>query len=202
MEKVYKHKKTGETITYKDGVIKAGNCVIETGVEPSSEFWNEILFITEDGVEMFEGGVYYVPQRKDNKYDGFLSIIAVSGTAYDSETKRFASKQKALEFIEYFNRESVFTTFDGVELFGGEQALLVTDNFLQGVLLNFSPEDFKNTKGKIFAEKENLEEFILMNKPLLSLNDLLSVWGNADDFDAYTYSPMFQNFKNLAKTKL
>ena len=202
MEKTYRHRKSGELAYYKDGIFKQGNCSVEIGVEPSSEFWNQILFITDDGVEMFEGGVYYVPQRKDKKYDGFLSIIAVSGMVYNSETKRFASKQKALEFIEEFNRESVFTTYDGVELFGGEEALLVTDNFLQGVLLNFPPEDFKNTKGKIFAKKENLEEYILMNKPVLSLNDLLSVWGNDDNFDAYTYSPMFQNFKNLAKTKL
>ena len=129
MEKVFKHRKSGELAYYKDGIIKVGNCSVEIGVEPSSEFWNQILFITEDGVEIFEGGVYYVPQRKDKKYDGFLSIIAVSGRVYNSETKRFASKQKALEFIEEFNRESVFTTYDGVELFGGEKALLVTDNF-------------------------------------------------------------------------
>ena len=202
MEKVFKHRKSGELAYYKDGVFKQNGCSVEIGVEPSSEFWNEVLFITDDGVEMFEGGVYYVPQRKGKKYDDFLSIIAVSDMVYNSETKRFASKQKALDFIEDFNRESVFTTYDGVELFGGEEALLVTDNFLQGVLLNFSPEDFKNTKGKIFAKKENLEEYILINKPVLSLNDLLSVWGNDDNFDAYTYSPMFQNFKNLAKTKL
>ena len=200
MEKTYRHRKSGELAYYKDGMFRQGRCVMEIGVEPSSEFWNEVLFITEDGVEMFEGGVYYVPQRKDKKYDGLLSIIAVSGMVYNSETKRFASKQKVLEFIEDFNRESVFTTYDGVELFGGEEALLVTDNFLQGVLLNFSPEDFKNTKGKIFAKKENLEEYVLINKPILSLNDLLSVWGS--DVEMYKESTLFQNFKNLAKTKL
>ena len=44
MIRKFKNKKTGETITYKDGVIKAGNCVIETGVEPSSEFWMELTY--------------------------------------------------------------------------------------------------------------------------------------------------------------
>ena len=44
MEKVYKHKNTGEIITYKDGIIKSGNCSIETGVEPSSEFWTELTY--------------------------------------------------------------------------------------------------------------------------------------------------------------
>ena len=51
-----------------------------------------------------------------------------------------------------------------------------------------------------FKHKENAEEYILMNKPILSLNNLLSVWGS--DVEMYKESILFQNFKNLAKTKL
>ena len=200
MEKVFKNRKSGELAYYKDGIFKQNGCSVEIGVEPSSEFWNQILFITEDGVEIFEGGVYYVPQRKDKKYDGFLSIIAVSGMVYKSETKRFASKQKALEFIEYFNKEAILTTEDNEELFGGESIYSVTDDFK---LCYTSIATKENVQGvRVFAKKENLEEYTLMNKPLLSLNDLLSVWCNNKDFDVYKESPIFQNFKNLAKTKL
>ena len=49
--------------------------------------------------------------------------------------------------------------------------------------------------------KENAEEFILMNKPSLSLNDLLSVWGSETP-SFYANAPLFQNFKNLLKSKL
>lgn len=42
MEKKFKHKKTGEIITYKDGVIKSGTFVLDMGCEPSSEYWEEI----------------------------------------------------------------------------------------------------------------------------------------------------------------
>ena len=200
MEKIFKNRKSGELAYYKDGIFKQNGCSVEIGVEPSSEFWNQILFITEDGVEIFEGGVYYVPQRKDKKYDGFLSIIAVSGMVYKSETKRFASKQKALEFIEYFNKEAILTTEDNEELFGGESIYSVTDDFK---LCYTSIATKENVQGvRVFAKKEVAEEHILMNKPILSFNNLLSVWCNNKDFDVYKESPIFQNFKNLAKTKL
>lgn len=42
MEKKFKHKITGEIITYKDGVIKSGTFVLDMGCEPSSEYWEEI----------------------------------------------------------------------------------------------------------------------------------------------------------------
>ena len=38
MEKKFKHKITGEIITYKDGVIKSGTFVLDMGCEPSSEY--------------------------------------------------------------------------------------------------------------------------------------------------------------------
>lgn len=204
MEKVYKHRKTGELAYYKDGVFKQGRFCVEIGVEPSSEFWEEVLFTTEDGVEMFEGGVYYVPQRKNNKYDGFISIIAVSGMSCNNETKRFASKQKALEFIEDFNKESILTTEDNEDIFEGDDYYYINKEKLDIVYVESADKRFDSKKEDLldFKYKESAEEWILLNKPLLSLNDLLSVWGNAEDFDAYAHSPMFQNFKNLAKTKL
>jgi hypothetical protein len=143
MEKVFKNRKTGELAYYKDGVFKQGNCSVEIGVEPSSEFWERVkepILTTEDNVDIFEGDDYYYLVEKDLCYH-YVS----------SADKRFDSKKEGLLDFKY---------------------------------------------------KENAEEYRLMNKPLLSLNDLLSVWGDDDSFDVYKESPMFQDFKNLAKTKL
>lgn len=41
--KTYKHKKTGEIATYKDGILKSSGFSVEIGVEPSSNFWEEIV---------------------------------------------------------------------------------------------------------------------------------------------------------------
>lgn len=60
MEKKYRHSKTGEIISYKDGVIKSGSFVFELGCEPSKEYWEEItdkkdyeILSFIDGFEIF-----------------------------------------------------------------------------------------------------------------------------------------------------
>lgn len=256
MEKVYKHKKTGQIAYYKDGVFKQNNCSVEIGVEPSKQFWEEIIFDiisfinleeqifvkneigifkTEMDDELNDFGnwrtlkhifdvatdlkIYSVKRLYDNEIFSIGDKINFRGL-YGSNSEHKYDTIKGFEFkqdgslgVRYHNglvgiekiqkyKEALFTTKDGVELFGGERVFSVSDTLITAVLLNFSVEDFKKIKGKIFAKKEKAEEYILMNKPLLSLNDLLSVWSSEKDFDAYKNSPMFQNFKNLAKTKL
>jgi|TARA_R110000822_G_scaffold6851_13_gene28696 hypothetical protein len=39
--KTYKNKKTGETMTYKDGLMMVDICVIEG--KPDSDFWEEVV---------------------------------------------------------------------------------------------------------------------------------------------------------------
>lgn len=41
--KKFKHKKTGDIATYKNGVLKSSGFCVEIGVEPSSEFWEEVV---------------------------------------------------------------------------------------------------------------------------------------------------------------
>lgn len=55
---------------------------------------------------------------------------------------------------------------------------------------------------KWFSEKEKIQEYVLMNKPLLSLNDLLSVWSYGKVDVSAKESPMFNNFQKLAESKL
>ena len=151
MEKIFKNRKSGELAYYKDGVIKVENCSIEIGVEPSSEFWEEVkepILTTFDGVELFDQDIYY--------------FIWLSKPAHGQEiNKIYKAIVRPLEEDTSWSSDAVF-----------------------------------------FSTEELAEEYILMNKPILSLNNLLSVWGNNKDFDVYKESPMFQNFKNLAKTKL
>ena len=140
MEKVFKHRKSGELAYYKDGVFKQNGCSVEIGVEPSSEFWEEIrqpILTTEDNVDIFEGDEVTWMYRDELK---------IAGT-------RKADKDMYVDL-------------------------------------------------KYFSTRDKAKEHILLNKPLLSLNDLLSVWGSTNEMDVYEKSPLFQNFKNLAKTKL
>ncbi len=53
---------------------------------------------------------------------------------------------------------------------------------------------------KIFSSYEAANQYILQNKPCLSLNDLLEVWGEKGDY--YKSAPLFLKFQEKAKQKL
>lgn len=53
-----------------------------------------------------------------------------------------------------------------------------------------------------FSTKEKAEEYILMNKPCLSLNDLLSVWSSQNQIEFYQQAPLFKSFRKLAEEKI
>jgi len=56
----------------------------------------------------------------------------------------------------------------------------------------------------VFSTKEKAEEYILINKPLISLNDLLNKWSRNGGWEIQKIkeSPLFNSFKDLAKSKL
>lgn len=159
------------------------------------------LYISTDGYEMYEDDIYYVPQRN---LTGFYSLpmqfkVSVSSKFEDTNVKRFAKKENAEEFIR---KENSYTTVEGNRIREGQVFYIYND-------VKFKCEEtsyghFKNEKynGKRFKTKEEVEQIILMNKPCLSLNDLLSVWGTCNTTDVYASSPMFQNFKDLAVKKI
>ena len=199
MEKIFKNRKSGELAYYKDGVFKQNGCSVEIGVEPSSEFW-ERAFKTEDGEIKFEKDnvAWYI----NDSYRYMLTLHEAHYKILDEEGgvyKIFSSEEKAKEYEERY-KTPILTTEDNVELFGGESIYSVTDDFQ---LCYTSIATKENVQGvRVFAKKEAAEEYTLMNKPLLSLNDLLSVWGSDVDIERYKESPLFKNFKDLASGKI
>ena len=127
-------------------------------------------------------------------YNLFLDELNIS-----TLPKYYYKDGKVIEYEERY-KTPILTTEDNVELFGGESIYSVTDDFQ---LCYTSIATKENVQGvRVFAKKEVAEEHILMNKPLLSLNDLLSVWGDTNTLDVYSNSPLFTKFKKLANEKL
>lgn len=64
--------------------------------------------------------------------------------------------------------------------------------------------DGTNERYSYFKKLDNATEYILMNKPILSLNDLLSVWTKSDPSSAHVLndSPMYERIKKIAESKL
>lgn len=254
MEKVYRHRKTGETATYKDGVIKSGNCSIETGVEPSSEFWMELTYevlsfkskrssfyvptLQKDGTYldaplmskngggaslewMLKEEEYYVTSVKrlsdneiftikdkiafklvDRGVKEIVGIVFRDGNIWLQTDLKRPNYGMKLEYAKKV-KESLFTTEDNIPVFKGMSYVKLNNYSDWSIVTGFVAESsHENYQGLKFSTEEAAEEYTLMNKPLLSLNDLLSVWGSDVDIERYKESPLFKNFKDLASGKI
>lgn len=202
MEKVFKNKKTGEIAYYKDGILKVDNCAVEIGHEPSLEFWG----LVERG-EVIGKDFYGNDILKYNKIYSVSDDLNLYFT--DMATKEnikgvrcFVSKDLAKRYKKE-REEVVLTTNDGVSLKFGDKYFVVDTSrfniFEASADITFKTERWK---GCGFSTRELAEEWVLMNKPLLSLEDLLSVWGVEPKKEVYNISPLFVRFKELAEKKL
>lgn len=109
-----------------------------------------------------------------------------------------------------FKNKPLFTTEDGVEIKVNDAFYYIGDgdNVCKSKCLFKGDGDFG--KPKTFSSKEKAEEYILFNKPMLSLNDILSRWNekspeiDIDNGNIYFYkqSDFFKRILNKAKSKL
>ena len=95
------------------------------------------------------------------------------------------------ELIE--EKEPLLITEDGVEIFEGDRFILVTDNFIKHELVAC---EILYVDGiyRAFKHESNADEYILWNKPLLSLQDI--------DVAIKGYLPEFDELKKLAEERL
>lgn len=97
------------------------------------------------------------------------------------------------------SKKPLFITEDKVDVFrGGEVCLLSTDNWLISYPVKAPEKPFKGDKNqfKYFSSKEAANEYILYNKPLLSLQEIITT-GNAQE-----NNPYYIKLVALAESKL
>lgn len=103
----------------------------------------------------------------------------------------------ALSGITKVKKTPLFTTEDGVEIFENDEYYFINNGFM--CVKSFAENLGLLISAKTFHSEEKAEEYILLNKPCLSLNDLLSAWGNTDN---PRHTPLFRRFESIAKSKL
>jgi len=232
--KTFKHKKTGEIATYKDGVLKSSGFCVEIGTEPSSEFWEEVIeknyeILKISGYTLRDNGKYshHKSQSKigvitaekllsSDRYSYYIKtvkrlsdgeIFTVGDKIMYNETplkikkifidsknyklriisENYRSQAPVIFFgINYLikYKQPFFTTEDGVDIYEGDTIFSV-ESSLNEINLKVAGNYKKSTKNhpvkhwynddKYFSTKEKAEEYILMNKPCLSINDVLSI---------------------------
>jgi len=102
----------------------------------------------------------------------------------------------------------------------GQNVLLWDKNYGYAKILTYKNNDMKITKEQILQVAHNARHEnnslivdnlrawfpdvfkVDYNEPILSLNDLLSVWDNANEIELYKTAPLFKNFERLAEKKI
>lgn len=232
--KKFKHKNTGEIATYENGVLKSSGFCVEIGVEPSSEFWEEIvdktyeiLSFRQSGSGYFwtyfegkgwcrneddkpvtnphatldsilnnhlKGGIqYYIHSVKrlsdseiftvgDKLSDGILDSIEITNdkTFCYIRTIKYNTKivsSNPITEVSRLKKLVLFTTADNVDICEGDKYYYVYQKGTSGELVtSYATCISTQPLGiKQFASEQNCAEWILMNKPCLSINEIIGL---------------------------
>ena len=153
-----------------------------------------------------DGQVFSLGDKaKDSRY-GFVGTIdkfKINGGSVYVSSKENVWGQDLSNLIKYEEPKVLFTTLDNVELKHGDKFYVVDTKFFKifeaEAGITFKTEKWiKNS----YFDRKLAEEWIVMNKPVLSLNDLLDNWCDNHSISTYKYSTLFQNFKKVAENKI
>jgi hypothetical protein len=98
----------------------------------------------------------------------------------------------------------LFTTEDGVDVFKGDSAIALDPiNFKTFAETTYNiGESLKYGKYKVFSTLEAAQEYIILNNPCLSINDVAKVYKTANQFPVDKPNSQGNLLKELVKSKL
>ena len=100
-------------------------------------------------------------------------------------------------------KTALFRTEDGVDVFNLDKVFYINEWSDDNVLDVLATTASKFTQNKYFSTKEKAEEYILMNKPCLSLNDIFKdVEEMRKGLKTFENSELAKRFKKLVQQKL
>jgi hypothetical protein len=236
MTKTFRHKTTNEVATYKDGVLKSSGFSVEIGVEPSSQFWEDITQDYEIQIWSFgrngefltshpDGTVNYNIHSVKRVSDG--KIFTVGQSIKCGLNHAWVKKIISIDLEESSNKihlivegpsdsitykyylcdvdtvERLLKSVDGVELFEGDRVYgIYADNWKVFDLRLEKDNGVHKEKwehGK-FSSKEAAQEYILMNKPCLSVQQVKNILSNYLFDGVKERTGAYKDLENLSKS--
>jgi hypothetical protein len=98
-------------------------------------------------------------------------------------------------------KKPLFTTEDGVDIFEGDTYYKVVNESFQLLIMERASKG-ESLRSKVFSTKEKAEEYILLNKPVLSLKDVASIYPGINKSHPDKPSSQSERLKNLVKSKI
>lgn len=162
------------------------------------------IFKSEDGVDIYEGDNLFllsctnwvisnVSPCQNFKSHPFKGVS-------DKEFKYFSTRENAEKYLKENKPKKLFTTEDGIDIFEDDnyQSVLINGFIFKGEFTAKYPNNgnFTSSACKTFSTKEAAEEYILMNKPCLSINDVMAEL-NKPQSNTYIIKNLKEKIKNV-----
>lgn len=116
----------------------------------------------------------------DNTNAGIIKSIFVSGSTLEFEVNGSCFLNGLVKF-----KKPLLITEDGVDIFEGDEFYMYTTPFNDknktNVYKQVANYHYNKCTQKTFSTKEAAEEYVLMNKPCLSINDIESISTNNEN---------------------
>lgn len=100
-------------------------------------------------------------------------------------------------------KKRLFKTEDGVDIFKGDNYVKVNNHSNYSLVTGFIAEGAQdNYTGLKFSTKEKAEEYIIMNKPCLSINQICPIIGKCNNTTYIDLNELTKQLQNFVKSKL
>ena len=181
--KKYRNKHTGEEVESNVHhnnfyITQDANIIPKRFIENSCD-WEEVrevILTTFDGVELFYGDDYYVPQVKCGEYSGHIYQFQLSeSTGLDDGSKRFSSLESANAYVE---RRKNYKTVCGSQIVEGQKFYVYCDVTFKNFPAEYGRYVNEKWDGKRYKTCEEVDESVALNKPQYSLISVLAAVNN------------------------
>jgi hypothetical protein len=137
------------------------------------------LFTTKDGVEIFEETNYVWLTTEDYKISPNVVVI-LPFTGFHNKVLTFSTTAAAEKYVK-FKTTVLFKTQDGVDIFEGDKYYKVLDftaYYISKAIAHENVASEVRLHGRgLFSTKEAAEEYIMMSRPFLSIQNVMDILG-------------------------
>lgn len=149
-------------------------------VEDSPEFWTQypdvMPYLTLYGEKIQRGQkVWYAYENRTPNKSVWIYSFTVATEYSESDYPNvffFATEEQATAFVQRMQPQPMFVAMDKIPVYPNTDFYVVDTSF--GVhTLNLKKDEQMRASLKPFALQKNAHEWILQNKPLITLNDIM-----------------------------
>lgn len=166
-------------------------------IENFPEFWQEntpFILITKDGITICDSRQvvygYNIISKEQGASDAGRVWAPPTNWAY------FSTIEARQAYIDSLKPEPLFISIDGVPIYPDTTFWVVFPDYSIKET-RFSPKDILLQEVKPFSNRENAVEWVLQNKPLISLKDIMRMRSSY-----YLPDSAIRKFKALAESHL